>query len=148
MKMLTFILIVFCASLNAEEGQHPLKHPKLTIIDVPISCWGPGCIYIQDVMDYIFKTKAERQLATKKLLDAGYGNEKTDFLYIKNKAITINGSVFHTVSDAKDYLKNSKIKRVRVFGVKKKDFPNSIKVEGISFYIVPWDKRDLQIINL
>ena len=99
-------------------------------------------------MNYIFKSKPERELAIRKLLDAGFGEGKTNYLYIKDKKITINGKVLNTVLEAKNYLSKSKIKNIRVFGVQKQDFPDGIKVKGISFYIIPWDKRDLPTINL
>jgi hypothetical protein len=149
MKILIIFILIFSSVLYAEDKkQNPLKHPNFKIISVPRSSWCSGYIYIHDVMDYIFKSKPERELAVKELLNAGFGAGKTNYLYIKNKKITINGKIFNTVAEAKNYIIQSKIKKIRVFGVTKKDFPNGMKVKGISFYIIPWDKRNLPTINL
>ena len=127
---------------------HPLKHVELEIIDVPISDWADGFLHIHKAMDYIFASEEERKLAVNALLKAGYGHGKTDFLYLKDSKITVNGSVYNSVKEAKEYLANSAIKQLRVFVFKQEDFSTDLKVDNIKFYIVPWDKRDLPNIDL
>lgn len=127
---------------------HPLKHIELEIIDVPSGTWADGFLDIHKAMDYIFASEEERKLAVNALLKSGYGHGKTDFLYFKDSKITVNGSVYNSVKEAKDYLSSSAIQKLRVFVFKKEDFPTEIKVDNVKFYMVPWDKRDLPNIDL
>ena len=127
---------------------HPLKHEKFKLIDHPLGHWSDGYVDIHDVLDYIFKSPKERSLAITRLLQAGYGQSKTDFLYFKDEKVTVNGAVFNTLEDAKEFLKSSAIKKLRVFILAKNEFREEIKVPGISYYMVPWDKRDLPDVEL
>lgn len=127
---------------------HPLKHPKFKLIDIPSSDWSDGFIDIHDVLDYIFTTELEKTYALKRLLQAGYGQEKTNFLYFYKGQITINGYVFDKYSQAKLFLEKSTFKKIRVFILAKNEFPKELKTDGIYFYMIPWDKRTLPEIQL
>jgi len=128
--------------------EHPLNHVELEIIDSPLGNWADGFIYIHDVMDFLFASEDERKLAQATLLKFGYGEGKTDYLYFKDSKATLNGTVFNTINEAKDFLSKSTIKKLRVFILKKEDFPSEIKVDNIEFYMIPWDKRALPEIKL
>lgn len=128
--------------------KHPLKHPKFLLVDSPQSDWGPGLIYIHDVLDFIFGSDLEQKNAVIRLLESGYGHGKTDFLYFKKDKITINGLIFESIEQAKQYLKSSAIKKIQVFVLSENVFPKEIKVDGIHFYMIPWDKRKLPEIEL
>ncbi|MCM8541630.1 MAG: hypothetical protein NE328_15280 [Lentisphaeraceae bacterium] len=127
---------------------HPLKHPKFKLIDIPSGEWADGYIDIHDVLDYTFTSRLEQKYAILRLLEAGYGHGKTDFLYFKKDKITINGSVFESIPEAQNYLKKSAIKKIRAFVLSASVFPKEIKVDGIHFYMIPWDKQKLPEIEL
>lgn len=127
---------------------HPLKHPEVEVVDVPIGTWADGFIYIHDVMDYIFASEAENTLAVNILLRFGYGHGKKDYLYFNGKKSTVNGKVFETYGEAKTFLKNSNIKKLQVFIKNKEDFPAEIKSDNVKFFMIPWDKRALPEIEL
>ena len=127
---------------------HPLKHPKFKLIDTPSGDWSDGFIDIHDVMDYIFTTDLERSYAIKRLLKAGYGQKKNNFLYFHKGKITINGNVFYKNTQAKLFLEKSTLKKIRVFILAKNEFPKELKTDGIYFYMIPWDKRQLPEIQL
>ena len=129
-------------------ADHPLKHVELEIIDTPRGAWADGFLDIHEAMDYIFASAEEKKLAINALLKKGYGHGKTDFIYFKDSKITVNGSVFNSIKEAKEYLRSSAIKKLRVFVFEKEDFPTDIKVDNIDFYMIPWDKRALPKIDL
>lgn len=127
---------------------HPLKHPKFSLISVPVGDWSDGNMDIHDVLDYIFTTDAERTYAIQRLYAAGFGQDKTNFLYFKKDKITINGYVFDKFKDAKLFIEKSKLKKIRAFILGKNEFPKELKTDGVYFYMIPWDKRQLPEVPL
>jgi hypothetical protein len=149
MKSILIIAIILIlnegfASPEKDLSNHLLNHPELHINFYPVSYFREGYIYVEDVMEYVFKSEPERKLAIKRLSECGYGKGKQAFLYISGKNITLNGEVFKDYDSIKNQIKKDKIKKIRVFGYirknKNKKLPEELRVEGVEYYKIPWTK--------
>ena len=129
---LSFLFAVICLSVNAiDMDKCPLNHKNFKIIDYPRSHWRRGWMYHYEVMAYLFKSKAERELAILRLSRAGYGEGKENYIYIMGKNISVNGKIFSNLTKAKEYIKKEKFKKV----------PGKVKITGVKFWLINWDKQ-------
>ncbi|HLD35855.1 MAG TPA: hypothetical protein VJC37_03965 [Planctomycetota bacterium] len=122
---------------------HPLNHADFKIIDRPRSQWVQGWMHHNQVMAYIFKSDAERNLANAKLLEAGYGEDKTNYIYTNNYDITVNGTIFPDIKGAKKYIKDKKITKILYTDGEEsfpETIPDEIKIKGVEFWLIDWRK--------
>ena len=100
-------------------------------------------MYLGGVMSYLFKSDTERKLAVSKLRKSGYGEGKTNYIYINGKNISVNGNIFSDLTKAKEYIKKIKIKEVLY--INKSTFsekvPEKVKINGVEFWSISSDKR-------
>ena len=141
MKQILILLILLTTVLHAEKV-HPLEHPNFQIMESPVGKWDDGYIYIHDVLKYLFKSENERSLAKDKLSKIGFSDKDINYFYMVDNKYTINGKIFDDIKTTKEYLKTSRIRKIRVFTTEEQ-FPNELKTVNIEFYLIPWDKRDL-----
>lgn len=123
-------------------NKHPLNHPEFHIQDAPISSWSDGWNYHTDVMEYLFKSEEERVLAISKLLEAGYGYGKKDYLFVSGKNISVNGVNFKSLEEARNYIRRENMKKVLYTDQTTfpKSIPDDIIMHGVEFWLIDWRK--------
>ena len=142
--LLTILALVLgCqSSTSVDMGNHPLNHSQFTIVDYPRGSWAEGWMYQTEVMEYLFKSGPERQLAISKLLKAGYGDSKIDYLYVNEENVSVNGRVFVSLERAKEYIRKKKLKRVLYTGkeIFPRVVPQTVTMDGVEFWLIDWRK--------
>jgi hypothetical protein len=128
---------------RVEPTTHPLMHEDFSVQSRPTGVWVKGWQYHTHVMEYLFTTEIERKWAIRRLLEAGFGENGMNYIYVDGDKASVNGEIFPDIASALKYMEERKLGEVMYTSSAERfprKVPENIKADGVEIWLRDWRK--------